>query len=264
VMQRRAVEGKRVQIIAANVDVAFLVMAMTEDLNTRRLERYLVAAREAGVTPVVVLTKADLSPDADAAIARVSAIADGAAVLALSARTGYGMTAMAAWLSTGATCVLLGSSGAGKSTLLNALAGHEAMTTGAVREDDQRGRHTTTHRELFRLPGGALLIDTPGMREFGVVAEAAALGASFTDVTDMITACRFSNCQHKAEPGCAVRAALEDRSLDPARWAAWEKLQRELAWTERREDPAVMAATRQKWKKIHKTQRDMRDFEQES
>jgi ribosome biogenesis GTPase len=253
---RRAAGGVGVQIVAANVDIAFLVAALNNDLNPRRLERYLVAARDSGATPVIVLAKADLSSDLERERQAVVEIAAGAAVVTLSALNGEGLDQLDRWLQPGVTAALLGSSGAGKSTLLNALAGEERMSTGAVREADDRGRHTTTHRELFRLPSGALLIDTPGMRELGLIADDdVALGESFADITALIPACKFSNCTHLTEPGCAILAALADKSLSPERWQSYLKLQRELAFVVRKDDPAVEAANRSRWKQIHKTQR---------
>jgi ribosome biogenesis GTPase len=253
---RRAAGGVGVQIIAANVDIAFLVAALTNDLNPRRLERYLVAARDSGAGPVIVLTKRELSADPDGGRRAVEAIAAGAPVVTLSALTGVGLDALNRWLQPGVTAALLGSSGAGKSTLLNALAGEELMSTGAVREADARGRHTTTHRELFCLPGGALLIDTPGMRELGLVADDAALDQSFADVTALISQCRFSDCTHASEPGCAILAALEREGLSAERWQSYLKLQRELAFVARKEDPAAEAENRARSKLIHKTQRE--------
>jgi len=252
---RRAAGGVGVQIVAANVDIAFLVAGLNNDLNPRRLERYLVAARDSGAAPVVVLTKADLSADAEGERQAVIDLAGGAPVVTLSAVTGEGLDVLGRWLQPGVTTVLLGSSGAGKSTLLNALAGETLMSTGAVREADDRGRHTTTHRELFRLPGGALLIDTPGMRELGLVADEAALDQSFADITALIPKCRFSDCTHAAEPACAILAAPADQSLSAERWQSYLKLQRELAFVVRKDDPAAEAANRVRWKQIHKTQR---------
>ena len=252
---RRAAGGVGVQIVAANVDVAFLVAGLNNDLNPRRLERYLVAARDSGAAPVVVLTKLDLTSDLDSERQAVVDIAAGAPVVTLSALTGEGLEVLMRWLQPGVTAALLGSSGAGKSTLLNALAGEELMSTGAVREGDDRGRHTTTHRELFRLPGGALLIDTPGMRELGLTADDAALDQSFADITALMGKCKFSNCTHTAEPGCAILASLADESLNAARWQSYLKLQRELAFVERTQDPAAEAANRARWKQVHKNQR---------
>jgi ribosome biogenesis GTPase / thiamine phosphate phosphatase len=255
VFSRRAVSGGGVQVIAANVDVVFLVAALNADLNLRRLERYLVAARDSGAAPVIVLTKADLSADPASEAQAVEEIAGGAPVVVLSALTGDGLGGLTPWLRPGLTAALLGSSGAGKSTLLNALAGAALMDTGAIRESDERGRHTTTHRELFRLPSGALLVDTPGMREFGVLADEEALDASFADVAALPPKCRFRDCKHVTEPGCAVLAALADGSLSEERWGAYLKLQRELDFTGRKDDPAAEAAHRAHWKQIHKSQR---------
>lgn len=252
VFKRRAADCEALQIVAANIDVAFLVAGLNLDLNPRRIERYLVAARDAAAEPVVVLTKSDLAEDLAGDVARIERIAGGAAVIALAALHGEGLEQLSPWLTPGTTCVLLGSSGAGKSTLLNALAGAEIMRTNTVRAGDDRGKHTTTHRELFRLASGALVIDTPGMRELGLVADDDALDASFTDVTALIGECRFSNCRHDGEPGCAIAEALETGDLDPARWAAFGKLQRELAYAARREDPELEANERKKWKQIHK------------
>ncbi len=252
--KRRAPAGG-VQIVAANVDVALLVAALNKDLNPRRLERYLVAARDSGAEAVIVLTKADLSADAAGEAGRIAEIAGGAPVVTLSARTGEGLEDLSRWLEPGITAALFGSSGAGKSTLLNALAGRVLMDTCAIRESDDRGRHTTTHRELFRLPGGALLVDTPGMRELGLLADDDALDASFEDVTALFGNCRFGNCTHANEPGCAILAALEEGGLSGERWQAYLKLGRELAFAARREDASAEAANRMRWKKAHKAQR---------
>jgi|CXWL01.1.fsa_nt_gi ribosome biogenesis GTPase len=253
--RRRAAGEGGVQVVAANVDVALLVAALNGDLNVRRLERYLVAARDSDAQPVIVLTKADLCADPKSEAQHVASIAEGASVLTLSALTGDGLDGLDAWLTPGSTAVLLGSSGAGKSTLLNALAGRALMDTGAIRASDERGRHTTTHRELFRLPSGALLIDTPGMRELGLLAVDEALDASFEDVTALLQNCRFGNCTHANEPGCAILAALEQGALGHDRWQAYLKLQRELAFAARKDDASAEAANRARWKKVHKAQR---------
>ena len=183
------------------------------------------------------------------------AIAAGAPVVVVSARSGEGLEVFDTWLKPGVTAALLGSSGAGKSTLLNALAGRALMDTGAIRESDDRGRHTTTHRELFRLPGGALLVDTPGMRELGLLDVEEALDVSFDDVTSLFDSCRFNDCSHGVEPGCAIAAALADGSLGADRWAAYLKLQKELEFMATRDNPAAEAAKRAKWKQVHKAQR---------
>lgn len=247
--------GGGAQALVANVDVALIAASLNADFNLRRLERYLVLARDGGVRPVIVLTKADLSRDAAALTSAVAAIAGDAAVIVVSALRGEGLDAARAQLAPGATAALLGSSGVGKSTLINALAGRDLMRTGAIRADDDRGRHTTTHRELVRLPWGALVIDTPGLRELGLIADDAALGASFADVAALARGCRFADCSHEREPGCAVRAALESGALDAARWRGFQKLQREIAYSERRDDPIAEAAERDRWKRIHKNAR---------
>jgi ribosome biogenesis GTPase / thiamine phosphate phosphatase len=243
------------QVVAANVDVAFLVASMNADFNARRLERYLATAWQSGARPVVVLTKADLCADPDAILDAGEAVAIGAPVLAVSALTGEGIEALAAHLAPRETGVLVGSSGVGKSTLVNALAGAELMATAAIREDDARGRHTTSHRELIRLPSGALILDTPGMRELGLLDADAGLDATFADIEALAQQCRFSDCGHASEPGCAVRAALEGGELDPGRWKSFHKLGRELAVLERREDPLAREAHRRHWAAVNKANR---------
>jgi ribosome biogenesis GTPase len=252
---RRAAGGAGVQIVAANVDIAFWVAGLNNDLNLRRLERYLVAARDSGAAPVIVLTKSDLSLDPDSERDSVVKIAADTPVVTLSASQGEGLDALDRWLQPGVTAALLGSSGAGKSTLLNALASEELMSTGAVRQADDRGRHTTTHRELFRLPCGALLIDTPGMRELGLVANEAALDQSFADIGALMARCKFSDCRHIAEPGCAILAGLSDQSLNGERWQSYLKLQREFAFVERKDEPGAEAANRSRSKQVHQAQR---------
>ena len=241
-----------VQVVAANVDVAFLTASLNADLNARRLERYLASAWQSGAQPVIVLTKADLCDDIEAAVAEVEGVAFGAPIHAVSAVSGLGLELLAPHLGPGRTAVMVGSSGVGKSTLVNALAGAELMSTGAIREDDARGRHTTSHRELILLPGGGLLLDTPGMRELGLWDSEEGLAATFEDIEIIAASCRFNDCGHSNEPGCAVRAALADGSLDADRWKSYGKLQRELAFLAAKEDPALRAANRRHWIGIHK------------
>ncbi|MCC6921379.1 MAG: ribosome small subunit-dependent GTPase A [Alphaproteobacteria bacterium] len=255
---RKAVAlGGRPQVVAANVDIALLVASLNADLSLRRLERYLAAAWESGASPIVVLTKADLGADVMQAVAAVEGIAIGVPVRAVSAVTGDGMAALAAELGVGRTAVLLGSSGAGKSTLLNALAGADLMATQAIRVHDDRGRHTTTHRELVRLPNGTLLLDTPGMRELGLVDADEGVGAIFADIERLAARCRFSDCSHTAEPGCAIREGLADGSLDAGRWRSYGKLQRELAHEDRKDDHQARQAHRKMWTTRHKAYRAM-------
>ena len=205
------------QVIAANVDVAFIVAGLDNDFNLRRLERYLAVAWSSSVTPVIVLNKADIADDLDGRLVAVEAIAPGVPVVVLSALTGDHLADLLPHLASGTTAVVLGSSGVGKSTLVNALLGEERQSTGAVREDDSRGRHTTTHRELFELPGGALLIDTPGIRSLEVAGADEGVEAAFDDIIELAATCRFSDCGHDGEPGCAIEAAVAAGTLSADR-----------------------------------------------
>ena len=256
---RRSPEGL-IQVVAANADIAFLVTSLEGDLNLRRLERYLVQAWASGAAPVMLLTKADLALDLETAVDRVGAIASGAPVVALSTVTGAGLDQVRDHLAPGATAVMVGASGAGKSTLANLLLGEERMATGAVRADDGRGRHTTSHRELILLPGGALLLDTPGMRELALNDAEEGVTAAFDDIEALAAACKFSDCSHGNEPGCAVRAALEGGDLEEGRWRSFLKLTRELNHLARREDPALRAENRKHWIAIHKANRARTKF----
>ncbi len=243
------------QVIAANVDVALIVMAAGRDWNPRRLERYLALARGSGAAPVLVITKTDLAEDAEALISEASRIAVGVPCAAVCAPEGIGLDSLSPWLEPGQTAVLLGSSGAGKSTLLNAIAGRQLAKTKEVRADDERGRHTTSHRQLFRLDSGALVIDTPGMREIQLWAEQEAVDSVFAEIEGLASACRFRDCAHEGEPGCAVLAALETGLIDTSRYEAWQKLKAELRFLKRREDPAARRAEAEKWKAINKSMR---------
>lgn len=235
----------RAQLIAANVDVALICSSLDRDLNPRRLERYLLTVAQGEVPAHLLLTKCDLVDDEEreAALARIRQVAGAAPVTLVSPVSGEGMAVVEAALGAGQTGVVIGSSGVGKSTLLNRLLGEQRQLTQPSRADDQRGRHTTTHRELFALPSGGWLIDTPGMRELGLWFDAAApsagLEATFADIEALAASCRYRDCQHEGEPGCAVNAATDSGELDPDRLASWGKLRRELARQEARHDPKL-------------------------
>jgi len=237
------------QVIAANVDLV-LVCAPAHSLNARRLERELTVVWESGATPYVVVTKSDLLHDDVAeTLDEVRSVAIGVEVLAVSSYDGDGLDAVRALLAPGITGAAIGPSGAGKSTLVNALVGHEVLATTAVRSDN-RGVHTTTARHLVPIPGGGLVLDTPGMRELVVWADEDALDATFVDVDAIAARCRFSDCSHHTEPGCAVLAAVESGELDEARLESWRKLQRELAHLARKQDARLAAEERKRWARM--------------
>jgi ribosome biogenesis GTPase / thiamine phosphate phosphatase len=254
-LSRRAAGEETVeQVIAANVDTVFLVQSLNRNLSVRRLERYLAILWESGAEPVVVLSKADLCADPAREVAAVEAAAAGVAVHVTSALAPGGLDALEPYLGPGRTVALVGSSGVGKSTIVNHLLGEERMRVRGIREDD-RGRHTTTSRHLFRLPGGALLIDTPGMRTviLGEVEEG--LAQTFEDVESLAATCRFRDCKHGGEPGCAVRSAIDSGALDPGRWLSYAKLQREARRHAMKSDARLRLAEQRKWKRIHMEQR---------
>lgn len=255
IRQAPADRGVDAQVLAANVDVAFVVIALDVPANQRRLDRWLALVWSAGVTPVVLLSKADEHPGAGAVANDVEAGTLGVEVVVCSAVSGEGLDAVRAHLGPGRTAVLLGTSGAGKSTLANALLGAQTMATGAIR-DDGRGRHTTTIRELLRVPGGGLVLDTPGLRELGLWDADEGLAETFGDVEELAGACRFADCAHAGEPGCAVREALEDGNLPRDRYESWEKLRAEQAHLARKQDVRLRQAEQRKWKAINKSMRE--------
>ena len=244
------------QIVAANMDTVLLITALDQNFNLRRIERYLAVTRESGAEPVVVLNKADLHPDPAVARAEVESIAISTAVITLSATRGEGLHALNPWLVPGRTLAVLGSSGVGKSTLINRLLGVEHLATGAISEAVGKGKHTTTHRELILTTGGALVIDTPGMRELQLWdVEAGAIDSAFANIAELAARCRFRDCTHRAEPGCAIQEALDNGTLEFDRWQSYQKLQREQAYAARRGSPQLARETRNDWKKIHKQAR---------
>jgi ribosome biogenesis GTPase len=258
---RTAVGNAGEQIVATNVDHVLLVTALDQNYNLRRIERYLTVAWESGAQPIIVLNKSDLHPDAETARAEVESIAIGAPVVALSAARGDGLDALEPWLVPGRTLAFLGSSGVGKSTLINRLLGTERLATRAISSAVGKGRHTTSHRELIVAPSGVIVIDTPGMRELQLwEMDTRAVETTFSDVTAIIARCRFTDCAHRGEPGCAVAAALDDGSLELDRWQSFQKLQREQAYAARRNDPRLARELKEDWKKIHRAMRQQERF----
>jgi ribosome biogenesis GTPase / thiamine phosphate phosphatase len=242
------------QVVAANVDTVFLVTAFGFDLNPRRLERYLTAAWDSGATPVIVVNKLDLAHDPAAELAELDAVVLGVAVHAVSATTGAGLDELEPQLGRGRTIALLGSSGVGKSTLVNRLAGREVLAT-AETSAAGRGRHTTSHRELVPLPSGALLLDTPGMRELQLWAGEETLDSTFAEIAELAAQCRFNDCSHEHEPGCAVGAALLNGSLAQERYGSYRKLQRELRALEIRQDARLRSEARKERRRFSRSMR---------
>jgi ribosome biogenesis GTPase / thiamine phosphate phosphatase len=246
------------QVVAANLDTVFIVNSLNHDLNSRRIERYMLLAYESGATPIVLLTKKDQATEQDIklAISKVSEVAIGVPILMISSLNGDGIEELLNHLPAGKTAALLGSSGVGKSTLINALFGENVQETQDIREDDSKGRHTTTHREMFMLPNGAMLIDTPGMRELQLWDGESAMESTFQDVELLEKACRFSDCSHTSEPGCRVQEAIENGELSEERYKSYVKLQREIAYEKRKQDQKSKLEEKNKWKKISKQQKE--------
>jgi ribosome biogenesis GTPase len=248
----RKVAGKKQQeqVIAANIDTLFVVQSLDNNFNLRRLERYLVLAREGGVAPVVILSKADLCPNPDEKQRQVRTVSGDAPVLVTSAESSDGLPTLRQMLRPGLTYAFVGSSGVGKSTLINRLAGAELLKTAAVRDVDAKGRHTTTHRELIVLPEGALLIDTPGMREMQLWDAAEGMDDAFADIIELTAQCRFADCSHTTEKGCAVLLAVEAGDLPPERYQSFLKLAKEAAFHENRQEQQAFLETKRKHKQM--------------
>jgi ribosome biogenesis GTPase len=247
------------QIIAANVDVAFLVTSLNRDLNLRRIERYLAVIWDSGATPAIILSKADLADDSSTLAEEVQAIAPAVEVLVTSAASGEGLADIQRLVGRGRTAVFVGSSGVGKSTLVNRLLSDDVQIVRGIR-DDGRGRHTTTSRQMMVLPSGGMVIDTPGLRELQLWDAEAGIGQVFADIDDLVAQCSFTDCSHGTDPGCAVQVALGDGSLDLDRLDSYRKLQREQLFIESKRDHGIRIAQKKKWKQIHKDNRQRMKF----
>jgi ribosome biogenesis GTPase len=243
------------QVVAVNVDVFFVVTAVNRDFNERRLERYTTAVWNSGAAPVIVLNKIDLTDDLAPLLEAIDGVALGVPVVRASAASGAGLDALREHIGPGRTVGFIGSSGVGKSSLMNRLLGREAQAVGGLR-NDERGRHTTTGRQLIVLPEGGVLIDTPGMRELGLLDDVGGVETSFADVAAFAERCRFRDCAHESEPGCGVLAAVESGELPAERLASYRKLLKEIAAAERKRDPVLAANTKSRWKAIHRAHRE--------
>ena len=255
----RKMAGKKIaeQVIAANVDLALLVSALDRDFNLRRVERYLAQCWESGAKPAIVLNKADACEETQEKLQEMERVARGAPVCVISAKTGRGFDELEKQLARGKTIVLLGSSGVGKSTILNRLMGHVVQEVQEVREADSRGRHTTTARQIFVLPGGALLLDTPGLRELQLWDAGEGISQTFSDMETLAAQCRFADCGHEVEPGCAVQAAIAAGTVDRERFENWRKLQREMEFIQRKIDPQARQNEKQRIKQLMRSVKRM-------
>ena len=254
-LRKAAGDARSEQLVAANIDTVFLCMALNRDFNLRRLERYLSTAWDSGARPVIVLTKADLCPDLEDRLSAVGSVAMGVEVLSTTMKEAGGYDPIRPYIRSGETVAFIGSSGAGKSTMINHLLGEARLETGGLRSDD-RGRHTTTRRELILLPGGGMVIDTPGMRELGMWDSQEGIDRTFADIEELAKQCRFHDCSHSGEPGCAIGRALEQGTLDRQRWQSYQKLKTENAYME--DSKSYLLAKEQKFREIAKYNKNRR------
>jgi ribosome biogenesis GTPase len=256
-VRHAAGERTEAQVVAANVDLVLCVHGLDRPVNANRVEREAVVAWDAGATPVVVLTKADLAADPWGEAAKLERRTEGIAVVVTAAASGEGLVELSALLAPNLTAVLIGASGVGKSSLVNALVGEDVQAIGEVRESDRKGRHTTTARYLVPLPGGGVLLDTPGVRALGLWSAGEGLERAFGDLEELGATCRFSDCAHQGEPGCAIAAAVASGEVPAERIASWQKLAKEQAWVDRQLDVRAKAEEQRKWKVIHKSLRNL-------
>jgi len=245
------------QVIAANIDIVFIVTAAGHDLNARRIERYLTIAHASGAKPVIVINKSDLTDDPSLLTDEISPVASGIPVIPVSAKSGDGITRLEPFLTPGTTIVLIGSSGVGKSTLINRLLDRSIQETTVIRDFDGKGRHTTTVRQLFILKSGALMIDNPGLREVGIGTASAGIAETFPDILELATGCRFSDCRHEQEPGCVVQKAVQSGSLSASRLENYHRLVRELAFEQEKAEIGHVRSERKRWKGITKLAKEI-------
>ncbi|WP_420808782.1 ribosome small subunit-dependent GTPase A [Bacillus salacetis] len=248
--RKKAGDEAEEQIIAANIDYLFIVSSLNADLNLNRLERYLLLCWESGAVPVIILSKADLTDELEDIVSEVEAVAMGVPIFPVSSFEQKGFEALGHYLAEGKTAALVGSSGVGKSTLLNTLIGKSVQTVKEIREKDSRGKHTTTHREMFLLDNGAFIIDTPGMRELQLWEGSEGVSTQFKDIEEFAEECKFRDCSHEDEPGCAIREAIDQGILSTERYMSYQKLLREIEYSKRRADKRLQSLERKKWKKI--------------